>query len=197
MGPDDDTVETLATYAKALHAKLDPLERTWFPKQELFEAKGYMLRPRYRTNWVPSWTLAADDSDPNSFEDFALLPASITYYIHILTPQDLPVNEQPIPNIIDATRIPDGCLVCIKRVRTGSEEARLVSKLSQPELRGDSRNHCVPVLDQFEDPDDPSISYVIMPFLRPFDDPPFETVLDLMDFVTQLLEVGYRATYNP
>lgn len=61
--------------------------------------------------------------------------------------------------------------------------------LSSPQLRADLRNHCVPILDHFGDPDDPSILYIVMPFLRFFDSPPFHTVEDCVDFIDQLLEV--------
>ena len=52
------------------------------------------------------------------------------------------------------------------------------------------KNHCVSVLDHFEDTDDPSMSYMVMPFLRPIDHPAFETVRDVVDFVDQMLEVS-------
>jgi hypothetical protein len=36
---------------------------------------------------------------------------------------------------------------------------------------------------------DETISYIVMPFLRLSDNPPFETVWEVGDFVDQLLEV--------
>ncbi len=50
-------------------------------------------------------------------------------------------------------------------------------------------NHSVPVLDTFEDLVDKSISYLVMPFLRLADNPPFEVVEEVLDFADQLLEV--------
>ena len=53
----------------------------------------------------------------------------------------------------------------------------------------DPANHSVPILDTFEDSVNKSISYLIMPFLRLSDDPPFEVVEEVLDFVDQILEV--------
>ena len=50
-------------------------------------------------------------------------------------------------------------------------------------------NHSVPILDTFVDFQDESISYIVMPFLRLSDNPPFDTVSEVADFVDQLLEV--------
>ena len=77
----------------------------------------------------------------------------------------------------------------IKRVRTGDPESRIAAKLCAPELVSDPRNHCVPILEIFKDDVDASISYMVMPFLKLMDEPPFERVSEVVDFVTQLLEV--------
>jgi hypothetical protein len=53
----------------------------------------------------------------------------------------------------------------------------------------DPTNHSVPILDTFVDNADESISYVVMPFLRLSDNPPFETVREVVDFTDQILEV--------
>ena len=53
----------------------------------------------------------------------------------------------------------------------------------------DPANHSVPVLDTFEDLVDKSISYLVMPFLRLIDNPPFEVVEEVLDFADQILEV--------
>ncbi len=53
----------------------------------------------------------------------------------------------------------------------------------------DPANHSVPILDTFEDPVDKSISYLVMPFLRLTDNPPFEVVEEVLDFADQILEV--------
>jgi len=34
---------------------IDPVESWWVERQEALERAGYMLRPRYRPGWKPSW----------------------------------------------------------------------------------------------------------------------------------------------
>ncbi|KAL4243620.1 hypothetical protein ABKN59_011684 [Abortiporus biennis] len=59
---------------------------------EWLEEQGYMLRSRYRPEWIPSYT---EDDDPYDFEDGGLL-------MH--------------PSTLDATRIATNELVMLKRV---------------------------------------------------------------------------------
>ena len=74
----------------------------------------------------------------------------------------------------------------IKEVRTGDLESSIALMLSAID---DPANHSVPILDTFEDSVNKSISYLVMPFLRLTDDPPFEVVEDVLDFADQVLEV--------
>ena len=53
----------------------------------------------------------------------------------------------------------------------------------------DPRNHSVPILDIFQDEEDETLAYMVMPLLRPIDDPPFETVDDVVNLVDQISEV--------
>ena len=54
----------------------------------------------------------------------------------------------------------------------------------------DAANHSVPILDTFVDTADETISYLVMPFLRLFDQPPFESIGEILDFGDQVLEVS-------
>ncbi|KAH9918122.1 uncharacterized protein B0H18DRAFT_1123164 [Fomitopsis serialis] len=97
----------------------------------------------------------------------------------------------PLPHrehLIDATRMSDGKLVYIKRVRTGDTESQIASMLSSEPLSTEPRNHCVPILNMFQDNDDAAISYMVMPFLRLIDRPPMETGEEFVDFANQVLE---------
>jgi hypothetical protein len=76
--------------------------------------------------------------------------------------------------------------VYIKEVRTGDLESSIALLLGAVD---DPANHSVPILDTFEDSVNKSISYLVMPFLRLTDDPPFEVVEEVLDFVDQILEV--------
>ncbi|EED84414.1 predicted protein [Postia placenta Mad-698-R] len=152
--------------ADELFGTLDEHEESWRDRQLFFERRGYMLRPRYRPGWVPSWRL--NGKSPFVSEDAILLPFR--------------------QHLIDATRISDGLLVYLKRISTGDEESRIACMLSAPSLRDDPRNHCVPILDIFQDDKDESISYMVMPFLRLIDSPPFEIPQEVTELVDQLLE---------
>lgn len=143
--------------------QLSSFEIMWRDRQPFLERQGYMLRPRLRPGWTPSW-LATGKSRLFS-EDSARLPLR--------------------PFLVDATRISDGKLVYIKEVKTGDQESRIASILAAVE---DPANHSVPILDTFTDPADDSVSYIVMPFLRSSDNPPFETVGEVADFVDQVLE---------
>ena len=90
---------------------------------------------------------------------------------------------------IDATRMADGKLVYIKRIASSSEELQIALFFSDESRKNDARNHAVPILDAFEDSQDPSASYIVMPLLHRLDEPPFSDVCDVLDFVTQTLEV--------
>lgn len=77
----------------------------------------------------------------------------------------------------------------LKEVQTSGNEATIARMLSSKELRQHPDNHCVPVLDFIQDHNDPALSYLVMPFLRYIDSPPFQQVNDVIDVVDQLLNV--------
>ncbi|KAH9962898.1 kinase-like domain-containing protein [Russula dissimulans] len=142
---------------------LSPHEITWRDRQLFLESKGYMLRPRLRPGWTPSWL--STGRKYYLFEDSVCLPFRLL--------------------LVDATRISDGKLVYIKQVQKGDLESCIALALS---AINDPTNHSVPILDTFEDSDNKLISYIVMPFLRLIDDPPFDRVEEVLDFVDQLLE---------
>jgi len=84
----------------------------------------------------------------------------------------------------------EGKDVIIKRIVRSGEEIRIAQMLTTKELRADPRNHCVPVIEVIDDPDDDSISYMVMPLLRNAVLPPFQYMKEIVDFVDQVLEVG-------
>nr|VWO99326.1 Ubiquitin ligase complex F-box protein GRR1, putative [Ganoderma boninense] len=149
-------------------AKLAPVEIAWRDRQQYLELCGYMLRRRYHPEWQPSWKKDPTIRDRDAEDSIST---------HMLR-----------HNLMDARRISDGRLVQLKRIATQSDELNIARQLSSPEYRSDPRNHCVPILDVFPDADDPKMSYIVMPFLRYVDSPPFESVENMFDCVNQLLE---------
>jgi len=60
--------------------------------------------------------------------------------------------------------------------------------LSSADLRADPANHCVPILDVFPDPRGSDFTFIVMPLLRRWHDPPFRIFGEFVVFVAQLLE---------
>lgn len=106
------------------------------------------------------------------------------------------IFAQARPRLVDATDINTGKMVYIKEIRAGSEERRIAELLRQNDWGSDPRNHCVPVLNIFGDTQDPEILYMVMPFLRPMFNPPFESVKEVIDFTDQILEVDHPVCFS-
>ena len=87
---------------------------------------------------------------------------------------------------MDARRRKDGELVAIKRCKAGREEIEIARYLSSFPV---SQTHCVPVLETFPDPLNPDITLMVMPYLRPCNDPEFGNVGEVVDFIDQTIEV--------
>ena len=96
-----------------------------------------------------------------------------------------------VPCLLDAKDLRTNKLVCIKRVGKKTNELEIGRYLvpESSESLQDPNNHCVPILDAFSDPVHCDISYIVMPLLRPFDEPKFGAIGEVIEFVTQLLEV--------
>ena len=169
-------------------AQLGPSESYWARRQQLLMSKGYTLRPRYRPDWVPSWKRDPKTSIFDADDRHSVPVKSMTLLHCHLHPYDV-LLQPGRPHLMDATRISDGKLVMIKKVAKDSQEVRIATYFSSEHLRKDPRNHCVPVFDVLDDPEDPSISFMVMPFLRRIHDVEFDTVGSIFDCVEQLLEV--------
>ncbi|KAH9978292.1 hypothetical protein BJV74DRAFT_142640 [Russula compacta] len=140
-------------------------ETWWVERQEALEAAGYMLRPRYRPGWKPSWVGA--DKDYWDVEDG---------------------QSRPLRLGMDATRISDGRPVMLKRLleREGPYELQINKLFSTEPLSSHPRNHCVPLLDVIKLPDDPPI--LVHPLLRRHYDPRFQTIGEFVAFFAQTCE---------
>jgi hypothetical protein len=63
------------------HGELDGSEIWWVERQEALERAGYMLRPRYRPGWKPSWV--GTDKHFLSFEDGQMQAVSVDSFAHV------------------------------------------------------------------------------------------------------------------
>ncbi|KAJ6543681.1 hypothetical protein B0H10DRAFT_2134463 [Mycena sp. CBHHK59/15] len=127
-----------------------------------------MLRPRYMPEWVPSWL-----GNP-SLSAYMCEDGQIKFF----------------GQIMDATRTSDGKLVALKRVDEKKHpfEAEIQLFLCSEPLVKDPRNHCSPIYEVLRTPDNPDVIILVMPFLRPFDDPNFDTFGEAVDFFQQIFE---------
>ncbi|TFY66063.1 hypothetical protein EVG20_g5027 [Dentipellis fragilis] len=144
---------------------------TWWRKHyEWLLHSGYKLRPRYAPDWTPPWQ--GTNEDPDKFEE----GQDNTYYA-----------------IMDAVRVSDEAVVTLKQVdmstrRTSIAEVKINEYLSSGPRASDPRNHSAQVSEVLQVPDEPHTKMLVMPFLRPFYDPRFQTFGEVVAFFTQLFE---------
>ncbi|KAJ2971901.1 hypothetical protein NUW54_g12389 [Trametes sanguinea] len=158
----DDTVQRYNELTRDGFYDLAPKELFWQARFRYLQDRGYLLRPRYSPKWQPSWT--GTKRNPAFCEDS----------IRLLDYQ-----------VMDATRLSDNELVAIKSFPTGTQELEIVQYFAAIE---DKQNHCVPIREILPDPYDHEFALMVMPFLRPCNNPEFSTVGDVIEFVDQTLE---------
>jgi hypothetical protein len=92
---------------------------------------------------------------------------------------------------MDATRIADGKFVLLKCFQKSvyPYEAEISMFLSSPPLANDPKNHCAPVYEALQVPDDDDKTIIVMPLLRKYRDPRFDTIGEVVEFFTQIFEV--------
>ncbi|KAJ7256450.1 hypothetical protein B0H12DRAFT_1286187 [Mycena haematopus] len=146
---------------------LDEGEFFWRDRCGWLKDSGYLLRPRYQEGWTPPWKRPWD----------AILHEEYQSWAH--------------PAVMDATVIADGSFVVMKRIqlRAPSQELDLAVWLSAEPQRSDPTNHCVPILRVLSDPKEPGWAIIVMPLLREYDKPRFDTVGEVIEFFKQIFEV--------
>ena len=84
----------------------------------------------------------------------------------------------------------DGRFVVLKKVATDihPHEVEIGQFLSSEALSSDAHNNCVCILDVLSDPIDDKLKLIVLPLLRPFDDPEFETVGEAVACLQQLFK---------
>ncbi|KAJ7270747.1 hypothetical protein B0H12DRAFT_1093667 [Mycena haematopus] len=150
-------------------------ERFWVSMQPFLLAQGYQLRPRYHRDWIPSWTTKTALFQQYDYED------SATVFHN---------------NVLDATRIRDGKKVMLKRVETNSQEIEFMKYFNRPPVRNDPRNRTIPLLDIIPAPDT-SWTFLVMPYCRVFNSPPFHCRNEFLEAMTQFLEVRLLVLISP
>ncbi|KAJ7467099.1 kinase-like domain-containing protein [Mycena latifolia] len=148
--------------------RLSQQEEYWRNHQLWLKECGYMLRPRFRHDWIPSW-----EAHPE--------------WNHFIWEDGITLSP---PQIIDATRISDGTPVALKLISRSvhPNEAKIWEYFSSPELASDPRNHCLPLLEQLSPPDDPDRLIFVMKLMRKFDSPRFDTFGEVVECLRQVFE---------
>jgi hypothetical protein len=92
---------------------------------------------------------------------------------------------------MDATRISDGKTVMLKRIERSVHpfEIEIAQFFNTQPQASDPRSHCVPILEVLQDPDDEDSSVLVMPFLRSYYEPEFDTYGEAVECFRQLFEV--------
>ena len=92
---------------------------------------------------------------------------------------------------MDAVRIRDDEMVMLKAIdlRDHPTEIELAQLFSSEPLKSHPKNHCVPILEVIPLPDRPLEFILVMPFLRSYVKPCFETIGEAVEFFRQIFEV--------
>ena len=95
---------------------------------------------------------------------------------------------------IDATRISDGRPVMLKMIPIEeiSDELEINRLFSTEPLASNPRNHCAPLLDVIQLPNEPPI--MVHSLLRPFYNPRLETFGEFVSFFSQVCQVSLASS---
>ncbi|KAJ7782445.1 kinase-like domain-containing protein [Mycena maculata] len=143
-------------------------EQFWHDHFNWLKECGYLLRPRYHPDWVPTWI-----KDPKK---------------KAMRCEDYQMSESH--KVIDATRISDGSFVTLKPLDTTvhPDEIPIGVWFSQEPQASSPSNHCVPILDVLDIPDIPNKRIIVMPFLSSYDKPRFDTFGEAIEFFRQIFQ---------
>ncbi|KAI0037497.1 hypothetical protein FA95DRAFT_94336, partial [Auriscalpium vulgare] len=161
--PDEHSNTDLSTSRAHGPDGLTSAEKSWIEHRDAFEAAGYQFRPRLRRGWEPSWK-------PGEF---------------FLDRED--GKPYHAGHLLDATRISDGQQVIMKKIprREGVQELEIVQYLCSEPYASDPRNHTAQLSDVLSVAED---TVIVIPQLRPYDNPPFQTFGEAVAFFSQIFE---------
>ena len=82
-------------------------------------------------------------------------------------------------------------MVLLKQIsrRTHPHELEIATMFSSEPHKSHPKNRCVPIYEVLDVPDDEDASILVMPLLRPLDNPRFITVGEAVECFRQLFEV--------
>ncbi|EIW87431.1 hypothetical protein CONPUDRAFT_134578 [Coniophora puteana RWD-64-598 SS2] len=160
-------LDSSGTGKRELAATLFKPEVWWAERYQWLKDRGYELRPRYRPGWTPSWRGTKKQfyqcEDGHCFVD---------------------------TNLADAVCVKYGKFVMLKKIWAAVHpyEAEIGQFLTSGSLATHPSNHCIPILEVLQDPEEEDRLILVMPLLKMFWDPFFDTVGEVVEFCRQLFE---------
>ncbi|KAF9073656.1 hypothetical protein BDP27DRAFT_288585 [Rhodocollybia butyracea] len=137
---------------------------------------GYLLRPRYRPGWKPSWRTGKD-----------------SYWNY----EDGREPDDNTPHSMEAIRMSDSLVVGLKRrsscgFRQSSDEESVATKERVAPLVSDYANplsYCFYLLDVLQVPDDEDEQVLVLVSVREVMDPSFRTIGEVLEFLKEMIQV--------
>nr|GAT49096.1 predicted protein [Mycena chlorophos] len=155
-----------AEAAAAFYEELSPGEEYWRDHYEWLKSCGYELRPRFRPDWVPSWKVDSTKTAMLCSDSWS------------------PVNEV----VIDARRSSDGSDVVLKKIDQSLHPFELQLCEFLTGLGKSRENHCLPLLGTLRPPENPNLVILVLPYMRRYNSPNFDTFGEVVEFFRQLFE---------
>ncbi|KAJ7091962.1 kinase-like domain-containing protein [Mycena belliarum] len=160
--------------------RLGPSELFWRDHYSWLKDSGYLLRPRYSPRWSAPWM--GTNKPSMNFEESVLPLSGI---------------------VMDATRTSDGSYVVLKRVHRprpsatsgAPREAQMFQKFATEPLASDPKNHCIRLTEHLQVPDNEDTDLIVMPLLFRWNQYPFLTIGEALDFLSQVFE-GLQFMHN-
>ncbi|KAK7053598.1 kinase domain-containing protein [Favolaschia claudopus] len=139
---------------------------SWFRRRDALLQHGYRLRPKF---------------DPDFASRYASLEKTARNESHAWYFRG---------TVMDAVRISDDTKVLLKSVSTTvhPHEVEIGRLFSSPPHLDHPRNHCIPIIDVFPDPEDTDAQIIVMPLLVRFTRPGFETIGEVIACWRQIFE---------
>jgi hypothetical protein len=104
----------------------------------------------------------------------------------------VPHCDTQYSQLVDAIRVSDGRPVMLKRVSKSVHpyEAELALSYSADHMSSKPDNHVVPIFDVLQSPEEDDAQIFVMSFLRPIDNPRFDTFGEAISFFDQVFRVS-------
>lgn len=166
----------------------------WDEHREWLEAQGYVLRRDYHPGWVKTWKSGDIIRWEGSGRDSTPVIVRQHLQYHYITSLLMMIFYQRCP-FVDAVSTSSGRAVMLKHVDKIANlfEVGISLFFSSGPRASDPRNHCVPIIEVLQLPDNEDVVVLVMPLLQRFSESNFGSLGDVLDFLSQLFEVGCLA----